>query len=58
METVEPTSHPKISKNKNEIVQEDILEKVEVFRELIKEPDKGKIVRALQVIVPAFTPDL
>ena len=58
METVEPTSHPKISKNKNEIVQEDILEKVEVFRELIKKPDKVKIVKALQTIVPAFTPDL
>jgi FlaA1/EpsC-like NDP-sugar epimerase len=56
LEMVEPTKHPKISENRNHNLKEDMIERIGILREALKNPEKQTINAALKKIVPAYNP--
>jgi len=56
LETTERTVHPKIYKAKNEVLNNDIIAKIDSLKSFISTNDKKKIVSLLREIIPTYKP--
>jgi FlaA1/EpsC-like NDP-sugar epimerase len=56
LETTERTAHSKIYKARNEVLNNDIIEKVDSLKPFVVNPDKQKIVALLKEIIPTYAP--